>query len=996
VEVRLLGPVEFYVAGQTMDLGVPQRRSVLAALAVDAGRLVSLEMLIERVWGATPPLRVESGIYAHVARLRRVLERASTLDGYARATLDRQPGGYLLRLPPDSVDLLRFRGLAATARGVNVPPGERARLLTEALALWRGTALAGVPGDWARRMRDGWALERLDATVVWARAEILHGNAGGVLGPLSDLLAEQPLAESVIVELVRALAATGRGADALDWYGRARRRLVEELGTEPGPELQAVYSELLHGERPVRLAGPLVTVKATGGGGLQEGPDGVSARQAVEVQDAAPSPLRYVPRQLPAPAQVFTGRTSELADLDGIHDASTVVIVAINGMAGVGKTALAVQVAHQMLDRYPDGQLFVDLHGHTAGVSPMEAGEALDRMLRSLGVLGERIPASFEERAGLYRSRLADQRMLIVLDNAAAEAQVTPLLPGAPGCLVLVTSRHRLAGLDHTHALTLDTLPSADAITLLRRIADESQLADQPPEALAELVELCGRLPLAIRIAAARLRSHATWTAAHLTERLRDQHNRLGELAVGQRSVTAALDLSYQHLDADLRCAYRLLGLHPGPDVDFCAAAALLDAIAPRANRLLEQLLGAHLLQEPVAGRYRFHDLTRAHAAQTAYRDETEDDRRLALDRLFDYYRNAATAAMDTAYPFEREHRSPSPPARTTCPALSDPAAALNWLDSEMPNLLATATYAAENDSPAHLLHLSTVLHRHLHTRGQLRDALLLHQQALTTARVISKPAAGLEPLNGFARIHHWRGGYEHAIDHFRQALRLACSTGHQPAVLDALTGLGWVHLTHGRCEQAIDHFQQVLRLARTTDQQTCALEALTGLGQLHKMQGRYEQAAHHYQRALQLAHMAGHRIGEQAALTSLGWIHRRQGQFEQAIDRYHRLLDLANHDGDRTCQFEAHQGLGRVELATGHPVAALSSHDQALTIALQLSQLDDQARAHDGLAHAHLALHEPEQACEQWQHAVDILIRLRDHHSDEESTTVTAIVPTR
>jgi tetratricopeptide (TPR) repeat protein/transcriptional regulator with XRE-family HTH domain len=762
-------------------------------------------------------------------------------------------------------------------------------------------------------------------------------------------------------------------------------------------------------------------------------------RQAYELGDSGrdPAPASTpssgsVPRQLPAPPQLFTGRAMELADLNKVHDASTVVITAIEGMAGVGKTALAVQAAHQMVDRFPDGQLFIDLHGYTHGVAPVEPAEALDRMLRSLGVAGEQIPAGLDERAGLYRSRLAEQRMVIVLDNAATEAQVMPLLPGASGCVVLVTSRRRLAGLDHTHALSLDTLPPADAVALLCQSAGESRLAGQPADLVAELVELCGRLPLAIRIAAARLRSHPTWDVAYLVRRLRDQQRRLVELAAGQRSVTAALDLSYQHLSADQQRAYRRLGLHPGPDIDAYAAAALLDVALVEAGRVLERLLEAHLLQELVPGRYRFHDLTRAHAANTASLDEADEGGQAALDCLLDYYRHTAAMAMDAAYPYERERRPQVPPARIPSPPLSDPAVALSWLDSELPNLLAAASYATEHDRPAHLLHLSTILYQHLGTCGPYHDAVTLHQQALTTARATGQQAAELDALTGLGFIHRRQGRYERAIDqyqralrlarvighrggeldalvglghihlrqgryepaadHFKQALRLARATGHRPGELNALVGLGHIHGRQGRYEQAAGHYRQALRFARATGHRPGELNALVGLGQVHRRQGRYEQAADHYQQALRLARTTGNRNIEQNALYGLGQVHRRQGRYQLAIDHYRRLLDLAHHSGNRNWQFEAWQGLGRVQLATGHPDAALAHHQQALALATELGQPEDQARADDGLAHAHHALRQPKQASAHWQHALDILTRLGVDDTDDEETTVVGI----
>jgi tetratricopeptide (TPR) repeat protein/transcriptional regulator with XRE-family HTH domain len=822
------------------------------------------------------------------------------------------------------------------------------------------------------------------------------------------LLTQEELAERAGVSV-----GTVRGVES----GRIRRPHSESL------RLLADGLGLSAADRAALVA------TARGARAPEDGSDSTPDSHGAEAPITAPT---GVPRQLPAPAQMFTGRTVELADLNKIHDASTVVITAIDGMAGVGKSALAVQAAHQMADRYPDGQLFLDLHGYTHGVAPVEPGEALDRLLRSLGVAGERIPAGLDERAGLYRSRLADQRMLIVLDNAAAEAQVTPLLPGAPGCVVLVTSRRRLAGLDDTHTLSLETLPPADAIALFRRSVSESRLAGQPSDVVAELVELCGRLPLAIRLAAARLRSHPAWDLDHLLRRLRDRQHRLAELAAGHRSVTSALDLSYQDLSADLQRAYRLLGLHPGADIEPYAAAALLDATLPEAGRLIEQLHEFHLFQEPAPGRYRFHDLVRAHAARAAARDETVDGRRQALDRLLDHYRHTAAVATDAAYPYERERRPQVPPACTPSRALSDPAAALGWLDNELPNLLAAASYATQHDRPEHILHLSTILHRHLRTRGFHHDAGTLHQQALTASRATGDQAAELETLVGLGHTHRLQGRYEQATDHFQRALQLARATGHGPGELDALVGLGRIHALQGRYGQATDYFQQALqlaraaghpgaemealgglghihrrlgryeqatdllgqalRLARATGHRPGELAALGGLGYIHRLQGRYEQATDHFQQALQLARATGNRTIEQGALGGLGHIHRIRGQHEQASDHYQRQLELAHEDGDRNWQFEAWQGLGRLQLATGRVDAALTHHAQALTLATELGQPVDQARAHDGLAHAHHALHQHEQARTHWQHALDILTRLGIDHTDDEEATVAAI----
>ncbi len=1010
MQLRLIGPVEIDSGDRVVEIGSPQQRLLVAALAVDAGRLVTAESLIDRIWDDAP-VGARRTLHVLISKMRRVLEQVSG-RGPDVVTVVRGSGGYVLRLDPARVDMLRFRRLAEDARRVDGT--DRVRLLRDAVAVWQAEPLSGLPGNWAARTRTAWRQEYLEATVAWAEAELRTGHAAATIGTLTRLAEEYPLAESVTAMLMRALHAAGRPADALARYARVRQRLADELGVDPGSGLHGVYEATLRD-----------TVAA----------DHPDRRGITTDEQPAPSEpvTRPTPRHLPAPPQMFTGRTMELADLEEIHDASTVVITAIDGMAGVGKTALAVQAAHQMLDRYPDGQLFIDLHGYTEGVAPVEPGEALDRMLRALAVAGERIPPGLDERAGLYRSRLAGRRMVIVLDNAATGAQVTPLLPGAPGCAVLVTSRRRLVGLDPTHVLSLDTLPAADAAALFRRSVGESRLTGQPPEVLAELVEVCGGLPLAIRIAAARLRSHPAWNLDHLVRRLRVQQDRLLELATGQRSVTAALDLSYQDLGADLQRTYRRLGLSPGVDIDAHAAAALLDTTVQEAGQALEQLLDAHLLQEAVPGRYRFHDLTRAHAAHTATRDETGDGGRMVLDRLLDYYRHTAAVAMEAAYPYERERRPRVPPARTPVPVLSDPAAALDWLDRELANLLAAASHAAEHDRPAHLRHLSSLLHRHLRNRGHCQDAVTLHHQALQLARATGDQEAQIAALIGLGHIHRLQSRSEQATEHFRQALRIARASGHQAAEPDALIGLGHIHMLHGRYEQANAHYQQALQLVHATDHSPGAqldarvglgivhrrqgrheqathhyrealhiarstsnrpgeMDALIGLGHIQRRQGRYRQAADHYQQALQIARVTGNRNGELQALTGLGQIRRIQGRYQQATDHYRQLLDLARQSDSGNWQFEARRGLGRLQHTAGHPEAALTHHRHALALATELDQPGDQARAHDGLAHAHHALHHLDLARTHWQHALDILTRLGIDHTDDEETTTPAV----
>ncbi|MHA6619805.1 ATP-binding protein [Pseudonocardia sp. DLS-67] len=732
-------------------------------------------------------------------------------------------------------------------------------------------------------------------------------------------------------------------------------------------------------------------------------------------------------RQLPGPSPLFTGRKPELADLDRVSDQAHLVIVTIAGMPGVGKTALAVQAAHRVASRYPDEQIYLDLHGYAQGGRPVEPGEALDRLLRSLGVPAEQVPADPDDRAALYRSRLADHRALILLDNAATEEQVAPLLPGTPGCLVLVTSRRLLTGLDHSHALSLDLLPLPDAVTLFARAAGELRVREEPPAALAELVELCGRLPLAVRVAAARLRSRPSWTVAHLIDRLR-----LSEFEAGERSVTAALDLSYRQLSAEQQRAYRLLGLHPGVDLTAHAAAALLGVTRQKAERLIDHLLVTHLLQEPAPGRFRFHDLVRAHGVAKADAEEPEPDRRAALTRLFDHYRHGAAAAMDIAYPYERARRPDVPPSGSPAPTPADPAGAVGWLDAELPTLLAVARHAADHGWPEHVHHLAAILHVHVVGRGRYATAEALHDRALTVARAVGDRLAEQNALANLGRTHLKQGRNEQAADRYSQALEMARATGHVSVEVDALLGLGHFHLLRGRGERAAEYLSQARRLAHDTGHHITELNALIALGWLHRQLGDYERALETFSQAQKLAHDTGNPSSEADALAGLGWQYRQQDRprdavacFEQAhriahaigsrhgelnamiglaaaqrvldlhdpaAETYRSALALSREIGNRNLEFEALQGMGRLHFAAGRPDRALASHREALEVATQLHQAADQANAHDGLAHALEALDRHEDARRHWRRALATLTELGAENTTDGEVTAADI----
>ncbi|MEN3361274.1 MAG: hypothetical protein V7637_5256 [Mycobacteriales bacterium] len=621
MELRLLGPVEINVGGRWLDLGPPQQRAVLAALAVDAGRPVMLRTLIDRVWDEAPPIGAKPALYAHITRIRQALELTERGDGDPPARLVRRAGGYLLEVEPDQVDLRRFRRLVAAARDPNRGDPERVDLLHAALDLWRGVPLADLPGEWAARMRDSWQKQRLDAVVQWAYAELRLGRSDEVIGSVRDLAADNPRAEPLIGVLMRAFVAAGRGAEALDCYTAARARLVQELGVEPGSDLRAVYAAVLRGD-------------------LGQG----RPRQPVAGAGApAPSPVaRALPAQLPADVNAFTGRADELAELDGLladaeqpevaGEPTAVMIAAVSGTAGVGKTALAVRWAHRTRARFPDGQLYVDLRGYDPE-QPMPAGDALAGFLTALGVAGDEIPATVDDRAARFRTEVSSRRLLVMLDNAATVDQVRPLLPGAPSCFVIVTSRDSLAGLiarHGAHRLDVDLLPAPDALSLLRRLLGARVVAE--PAAAATLAEQCARLPLALRVAAELAASRPSTPLGQIVSDLADNRHRLDLLDAGgdrHTAVRAVFSWSYRHLPAQAARAFRLLGLYHGPDLDTQIAAALTDTSLDSARQLLDLLARAHLIQparrypaDP--GRYGMHDLLRAYATQLASAEDAE------------------------------------------------------------------------------------------------------------------------------------------------------------------------------------------------------------------------------------------------------------------------------------------------------------------------------------------------------------------------------------
>jgi DNA-binding SARP family transcriptional activator/tetratricopeptide (TPR) repeat protein len=1013
IRFEVLGPIRVRIGDSEITISAKRDRIMLAMLLLHAPDPVPLSRLVEAIWDDQPPHNSRNQVHGCVSRWRKRFADA----GVQQQMIMTDQAGYQIPVELPDLDLLEFRRLRDEARSAaaNGRPMEAYERYRAALGLWRGPALAGIDSSVVRRAAAALDEEHVQVQEECLRLALEHdlGGPGVLTAEIASLVGQHPFREALQAALLRALYRAGRQADALAAYRDYRERLNDELGTEPGDELQRLHRAVLNRDPQLDAPRPSPPAPATA---------------------AAPAP-----RELPAQVPGFTGRADALATLDDLVSGQSagapgpVVISAIAGTAGVGKTALAVHWAHRVADQFPDGQLYLNLRGYASG-PPVRPIEALAALLRSLGVPSDQIPTDQDQAAALLRTRLADRRVLLVLDNARSVDQVRPLLPGSPSCLVLVTSRNRLSGLaarDGARKITLDVLTPDEARALLRHMLGVKRV-EAEPGATADLAAACAHLPLALRIAAACIVDHPTRTiASYITELTTG--DRLATLQADgdqESSVLAALDLSYQALPPETARLFRLLGFVPGPSIDHYAAAALTGTTLLHTSRSLDQLLGAHLLQEPTPGRFVFHDLVRAHARHTAATIETESQSQTAMNRLLDHYRLTASMAAEVAYPREREPR-PLDTSRTDSPApdVHDPAVALEWLDTELPNLLATTLHAVEAGLPRYVVQMSEILDNYLRSRGRYLDAEFIHYRALTSARSYGDRAGELAALVALGGAHRLQDRHEQAVDDYQQALELARTVGDRHAQLDALiglangylmqdslgqafsnlqqalaiartvcdhrgqsyalNGLGHVHLRQRHYREARKFYQQALEIARTASNRGIEASALTGLGRVHLREGRHQDAREHYQQALEVARAAGHRTGQLGALAGLGDAYRQKDEHSLAADHYKQLLRIAQELGTPNWQFEAMHGLGRLHQASGHPESALANHQQALDLAIALRQRIDQARAHDGLAEVYCALNQLVPARQHWQHALDILVALGIDYAETSASAI-------
>jgi DNA-binding SARP family transcriptional activator/tetratricopeptide (TPR) repeat protein len=918
---QLLGAVDLTVADTRFDLGSTKQRIVLAALLVDSGRLVPVDALVDRVWDSEPSGAVRRSLSTYISRLRRVLEPVGMAEG-GPVELVRRPGGYQLQVDPELVDLHRFQRRIAAAESADITDQERVDLLGKALDLWHGIPLSDLPGDWAARMREAWTRQRLDATVAWARTELALGRPHRVLNRVRDLVPEYPLVEPLTTTLMQALVAAGRDAEALDLYAETRSRLVDELGAEPGPELRALHESVLR--RDV-------------------------AQSSGQPWRPAPAP---VARQLPTPPALFTARARELAELDKAVATSSdgPVVIAVGGVGGIGKTWLALFWAHRNVDLFPDGQLWANLRGFDGADAPTPPAAVLRGFLESLGVAHHLIPAEVDTQAALFRSVTADKRILVVLDNARDSEQILPFLPAGPSCTVLITSRHRLTGLVATHnaqLLPLDVLDRAEARELMIHRLGHKRIVDEP-DAVAELIELCAGLPLAISIIAARAATLPAFPLRELVTQLHDASTRLDALDAGERTadLRAVFSCSYRALDADTARIFALVALAPVPDISLPAVAGLTALPVSAVSTRLRQLEDLHLVQHHIPGRYRMHDLVRLSGAEHATGEQEP-----ALRRLVDHYLHTAYAAERLLEP----RRQPIGLARQAPGSqpqpIRDEDSALAWFEAEHANLLAAQRCAADRGWHRAVWHLAwTMITFHART-GRLHDRLAAWRCGLAATQRLGDLAAQVTAHRYLGYACAEAGLHTEAQAQLGQALELAESTEDLSAQAHIHHGLARAWEQQGLHREALQHAERAHRLYLTIGDAATAGRASNDIAWLHARLGQYALAQSHGESALASVRHDHNEFGEAACLDTLGYIAHHLGHHAQALEHYQRALALYRQLGDDYFAATTLDHLGQTYAALRNRAKAHACWQSAHQLYQAQHRDSDAERVHQSIA---------------------------------------------
>ncbi|MDA0635457.1 BTAD domain-containing putative transcriptional regulator [Nonomuraea sp. MCN248] len=918
MELRLLGPVEVWNGERQIRLGGAKPRALLAALLLDAHRVVTVERLMEAIWQDEPPPTARGVLQTYVASLRRAFTAAGLPN-----VIGSHRVGYIAEIPADALDKEVFERLVdqgrQAARGGE--HGEAADLFRTALALWRGPALGGIGDTFLRA--EAARLEELRMTVVEERitADLFAGQDASLIDELTELIAAHPVRERLRRDLMITLYRAGRQADALAVYQQGRQVLIDELGIEPGPELRQAHESILRSD-PALLAGR-------------------SARETT-APPRPDEPKPPPPRQLPSPPPDFTARTAELAELrDRLTEPGTMPVCVVFGPGGVGKSALALRAAHEIAHLYPDGQLHLELRGTSE--APATPLEVLGRVLRELEP-GASPPGTLEECAARYRTLLADRRKLVVLDDAAAERQVRPLLPGAPGCGVIVTSRNRLAGLAGATVLDLGLLPDEAALELLEQVAGAERIAADPDAAL-RIVRQCGGLPLALRICGARLASRRQWSVARLADRLADEQRRLDELAVGDQEVRAGIALSYDLLPPEARTALRHLGLLGLPYFPVWVAAVAMESSLDEAEDVLDHLVDtslASVLDIDATGRarYRLHDLVRLFARERALAEEPEPERTAMVRRvlggwlwLVERLSEAVPtggiprrASLGLAHPVEEEV------ART---ALAHPH---DWFRGQEEALIVAVELAAAMDLDDIAVDLAAALSSVAFEGSQyvfdnpFAAWHRTHEAALAVARRMDNALGEATLLAGLGHLYYERDHFAESRECLSQALSLFRSARDHRGEATTLAALGAACREQGYLPESLHFLGRASRLWTDLADDAALAHVNRLAGSVHVERGEYPAAWADLTAALSLFQKVGSRRGEGLTVRTMSLYHRARGDLDQAEELSTQALAIFRDLGDRLMEAYCMRTLAKTWLRQGRFDAARRDLDDALT----------------------------------------------------------------